>query len=165
MKSFGKLIIDPVNLTKKQRGQSTWKKVAIIELTCDIDKYYRWLVQRRYPLIRGVNSHTDWLNPPQRGPHITIINDRFSDDVIWEEFRERFNGVEIEFSYDPEFGFRNNGEYIYIKVDSPQSMNIRNILQLGDPYYGFHLTIGLVPTDSIVSHNHNNWVRDYMINY
>ena len=31
----GKIIFDPINVTKKHNDQSTWKKVAIVKFDCD----------------------------------------------------------------------------------------------------------------------------------
>jgi hypothetical protein len=163
MKSSGKLVIDPINKTKKQLIQSNWKKTAIIQVNDDVHLYYKWLIERRYPLIFGQKSETGWINPPLRGTHITIINDRYGDDYKWNEFRNLFNNTELNFEYDPLDGIRNNGEHIYIKVNCPDGQNLRNVLGLGEPYYGFHLTIGRIDPNSQYKFEHNKWVSKYMI--
>ena len=68
----GKIVFDPINVTKKHNDQSTWKKVAIVKFDCDIYAYYSWFLQKRFNLF---------LNKPLRGTHLTFINDIVDDDV------------------------------------------------------------------------------------
>ena len=37
-----KIIFDPVDLTKKHKSQSSWKRVVTCQTDCDIHEYYAW---------------------------------------------------------------------------------------------------------------------------
>ena len=50
IKLKGKILFDPVNLTKKHRLQADWKKVAYIQFEGDICEYYAWFINKRYDL-------------------------------------------------------------------------------------------------------------------
>lgn len=162
IKMSGKLIFDPKNMTKKHNKQSSWKKTAMIMLNDDTSHYYRYLIEKRFPLIQGVNGDTNWINVPLRKSHVTIINDKVNDG-IWNKLKSKWNYTSVDFFYNWG-GLRNNGEHLYFKVDSPMAQSIRDDGNLGDPYYGFHLTIGHVPEDSLVKSSHLKEVRNYMLN-
>lgn len=114
----GVLKFDPEDKTKKHRYQSSWKKVAMIEVRDDTYQYYQWLIERRFPLIQGTLGRTNWINPPLRGTHVTIINDRIEDTNVWEELKDKYDNKELYFFYNWD-GFRNNGEHLYFKVECP----------------------------------------------
>jgi len=162
--SMGKLIFNPKNHTKKHEKQSTWKKSAIIMVDDDTSLYYRSIIEKRYPLIQGVGGDINWMNPPLRGTHVTIINDKFEDLDKWNKLKEMFNNKPIDFSFNWG-GLRNNGKHIYFKVDCQNGQSIRDIMGLGNPYFGFHLTIGLVPKESNIKSEHLEQVRKYMLKY
>jgi hypothetical protein len=162
--SYGKIVFDPVNKTKKHNKQSSWKRTAMIVVEDDTYQYYQWLIQKRYPLIQGVKGDKQWLNPPLRGTHVTIINDRVGRDFTEEGYlraKEKYDGKTVYFFFDPINGVRNNGEHIYFKVECPQGDEIRKYAGLGDPYFGFHITIGLVANDG-VKKRHLEQVAKYM---
>tara|TARA_R110000772_G_scaffold2410_2_gene8467 strand:- start:76856 stop:77371 length:516 start_codon:yes stop_codon:yes gene_type:complete len=159
----GILQFDPINRTKKHDRQGSWKKTAMILLNDDTCEYYRYLIQRKYQLIQGRKSNVNWLNPPLRGTHVTIINDRTDDIDTWKKLKEKYDNTEIYFFYNIEDGLRNNGSHIYYKVDCPMGDLIREEGNLGDPYFGYHLTIGQVPDDSIPRKEHIERVQKYMI--
>lgn len=129
----GKIKFDPVNVTKKHQKQSSWKKTAIVKFDGDLYAYYSWFLQKRFNL---------YLNKPIRGTHFTIINDMV-DAEIYTQARELFNGQEIEVIYDPTLIRSNNKGHWWLKAYSDDAQNIRNAMGLGDPYFGFHITIGL----------------------
>lgn len=129
----GKIIFDPINVTRKHKKQSSWKKVVIIKFDGDIDQYYSWYIHKIY----GIR-----LNKPLRGSHVTIIND-IVDDEIYLQAKEIFDGKEISVEYDPE-QVRTNDKHWWINVKSEDSENIRVAMGLNPyPYFGFHLTLGL----------------------
>lgn len=151
----GKLVIDPVVMTKKQEKQSSWKKTAYINLKCDIDEYYRWLLNTRFNLR---------LNPPIRGAHVTIINDKFADDKVWAEFREAFNGKPVTFEYDPSL-IRTDSQFWWLIVQSPEAQALRDVLGLGKPYYGYHLTVGQASKDVPWILQHNDYIHRQILKY
>jgi len=129
----GKIDFDPINRTKKHDKQSSWKRTAMVMLDCDMSLYYRWILEKRFNLK---------LNPPLRGTHFTIINDRIDND-IYEQSIRLFDHKEIEFTYDPT-DIKSNGSHWWIKAYSDDAMNIRRAIGLEpNPYFGFHITIGL----------------------
>lgn len=151
----GILIIDPAIMTKKQERQSSWKKTAYIKLMCDIDEYYRWLLNTRFNLR---------LNPPIRGAHVTIINDKFNDDKAWAEFREAFNKKRVKFEYNPEL-IRTDSMSWWINVKSDDAQNLRDVLGLGKPYYGFHLTVGQISKDVPWQIAHSKYIHQQILKY
>ena len=165
IQSSGKLIFDPVNRTNKHNKQSSWKRTAMIILNDDTYEYYQWLIQKRYPFIQGVKGETNWLNPPLRGSHVTIINDMVGRDFTEENYlkaKNKYDGKELFFFFNWD-GLRNNGEHIYFKVECPMGMEVRKCAGLGKPFFDFHITIGLVPDESEVKKQHLMNVRKYMI--
>ncbi len=68
----GKIVFDPINVTKKHNAQSAWKKVAIVKFDCDLYEYYSWFLKKRFNLF---------LNKPLRGTHLTFINDIVDDEI------------------------------------------------------------------------------------
>lgn len=136
----GKILFDPVNVTRKQHNQSKWKKVAMIVFDCDICGYYSWFIKRRYNID---------LNLPIRKPHITFINDSVNDigDNIekWGELKSKYDGIEIKLKLNPDV--RSDGNHWWLKLDENSTnklMDIRSEIGLGDPFWSLHMTIGLV---------------------
>ncbi len=74
--SSGKLVFEPEHKTNKHHKQGSWKKTAMIIVNDDSCEYYQWFIENRYPLIMGRDANKEWINPPLRGAHVTIINDR-----------------------------------------------------------------------------------------
>lgn len=127
----GILHFDPVNISKKHKKQSSWKKVAMVKFEDETDLLYSWFLKKRFNLE---------LNRPMRGAHVTIISD-IVDDVIWEEARKAFHGKEITLKYD--VSPKSNGEHWWLKVESKDAENIRVAMGLSAvPYFNYHLTIG-----------------------
>ena len=140
----GVLEFDPPNTTKKHLDQSTWKKVAIIQMDGDVDDYYRWFMMKQYGLK---------LCTPIRGPHITIINDSVNDLSInlpidkiedaWDIVKNRWNGNKLTTSLDVDI--RSDGKHWWLKVptnDRNEIHAIRQELGLDRPFFGLHMTIG-----------------------
>ena len=129
-KLAGTIVSNPIDVSKKHKSQSSWKAIAIVQFKDDFCDYYRWFIKREFGL---------YLNPPLRGSHITVVNDRLSDingDIM------DIDGIEIDVYYDPN-NIRCNGEHWWINIESEDVKNVRETLDLPkDPYYGLHLTIG-----------------------
>ena len=141
----GKIVFDPRDRTKKHGQQSSWKKIAIVQLDCDLHKYYAWFLQKRYNLI---------LNKPIRGSHVTIVSDIINSKK-WTESKKKYHGKILEFSYDPDT--RTNGEYWWLRVQCEGAKNIRRTLGLSEnPYWGLHLTIGY-PNEKNIDHSFYIW--------
>lgn len=164
--SKGKMVFDPINRTKKHNKQN-WKRTAMIVVEDDTFAYYQWFIEKKYPLIQGVSGDTKWLNPPLRGTHVTIINDMVGRDLTDEKYKEAkelYDGEEVYFFFDPVDGIRNNGEHIFFKVECPMGMEIRKKAGLTNPYFGFHITIGLVANPGVKKEHMLN-VANYMDKY
>lgn len=130
----GKIEFDPIDVSKKHKNQSSWKKIAMVRFDCDMFLYYSWFIERRFGLK---------LNQPLRGTHITIVSDIVDDD-IYREARDMFNEKEITFLLDPTIVRSNEKGHWWLKVQSDDARNIRSTMGLTpDPYFGLHLTIGL----------------------
>ena len=135
IKIKGKVIFDPPNVTEKHRKQGEWKKVAILSIGSDLEKYYGWFIKKRFNI---------GLATTLRGPHVTFINDKESEtNGKWESVKNKWDGkkVYIELEISP----RTDGDYWWLRV-YPESrkplQDIRNELGLGLPYFGMHMTIG-----------------------
>ena len=127
------LEFDPVNLTEKHKKQSDWKRTAICLIEGDIDKYYSWFLKKRFNLE---------LNRPIRKAHITIINDRVTDDEKYLQAKQVFDGKEIVFNYLPE-EIRSNGEHWWLKIYNTDIEAIREFAGLDrKPHFNLHLTLG-----------------------
>ena len=129
----GTLVFDPINVTKKHNAQSAWKKVAIVKFDCDLYEYYSWFLKKRFNLF---------LNKPLRGTHLTFINDIVDDD-IYLKAKEIFDGKQVTVVYDPTIVRSNKKGHWWLKAESLDCVNIRTSMGLGDPYFGYHITIGL----------------------
>ncbi len=129
----GNIVFDPINVTKKHNAQSTWKKVVIVQFDCDLYDYYSWFLKKRFNLQ---------LNKPLRGSHFTIVND-IVDDNTYLMAKELFDGKKLTVFYDPTFIRSNQKGHWWLKAESTDAQNIRDIMCLGNPYFGFHITIGL----------------------
>lgn len=129
----GKLIFNPINVTKKHNKQASWKKVAFVKFDGEDAAYYSWFLEKRFNLK---------LNKPLRGTHVTFINDIVNDE-IYKEASKVFNNKEITIKYDPS-KVRSSGTHWWINVESDDLKNIRSAMGLDpNPYYGLHMTLGL----------------------
>lgn len=129
----GKILFDPINITKKHKNQSEWKKTAIIEINDNLTEYYSWFIFKRYNIT---------LNKPLRGSHITFINETVSDTTFIEG-KKLFDNKVIEIIYDPTYIKTNEKGHWWLKAYSKDVDAIRNSLGLNkNPYFGLHITIG-----------------------
>jgi hypothetical protein len=145
----GKIVFDPIDKTKKHSKQSSWKKVVMIEFKDDTWSYYSWFLKKRFGLV---------LNKPLRGTHFTIIND-IVDDVIYKQAKKMFDGTEITIQYDPTNIRSNDKGHWWIKAYSDDAINIRSVMGLGDPYFGFHITMGLATNTQL---EHSKYIKQYL---
>lgn len=143
IKLIGKIIFDPEDKTAKHISQSSWKRVAMVEIGGDICAYYNHYIHKRY----GFSLHQ-----PLRGAHVTFINDRASEmNNKWDEVKTKWDGKEIEIivnlrpvtslvKYNKDFNF-------WFEIPEENRLELHNIraeLGLGRPFFGLHLTIGRV---------------------
>jgi len=145
----GIINFDPENHTKKHSKQSSWKRVAMVMFDDDITNYYRWFIERRYNLK---------LNPPLRGSHVSFINDSINDiknglntddenyvDKIWNDLKKKYNNKDITVTFNVDT--RSDTEHWWFNVLEENRIELHNIraeLGLGRPYFGLHMTIGIV---------------------
>jgi hypothetical protein len=148
----GILVFDPINVTKKHNAQSAWKKVAIVKFDCDAYSYYSWFLQKRFNLF---------LNKPLRGTHLTFINDIVDDD-IYLKAKEMFDGKEVTVKYDPTIVRSNKSGHWWLKAESLDCANIRSVMGLGDPYFGYHITIGLATHLQL---DHSKYITEQCIKF
>ncbi len=155
----GKIIVEPDDITNKHRKQSEWKRMSIISFDDDLCDYYSWFIYKKYLLK---------LNKPIRGSHISLINDSVKDikfglgienDLIiteyWNKFKDECNDKIIDVYLSNEI--RSNGKHWWLEL-LPESeeyfLYLRNGLGLGEPFYGFHLSVGR-------ANEHNSIVSEY----
>jgi hypothetical protein len=132
IKIKGILDFTPEDVTRKHKSQSSWKRVAVIKMDGDLDRYYAWFLKKRFILD---------LNKNLRGAHVTFISDRL-EKTIFDEASKLFNGKEITFYLEIEP--RSNGQHWWLRVHSPEAESIREAMGLSrEPYFGLHLTLGL----------------------
>jgi hypothetical protein len=140
---IGKIIFDPEDKTSKHVNQSSWKRVAMVEIGGDICAYYNHYIHKRY----GFSLHR-----PLRGAHVSFVNDRASEmKDKWGEVKKKWNGREVEItinltpvtslvSVNKDFNF-----WFEIPEENRSELHgIRSELGLGRPFFGLHLTIGRV---------------------
>jgi len=145
---IGRIRFEPENRTKKHNEQASWKKVAMVEFRDDTCEYYSWFIKKRYNIS---------LNKPLRGPHISFINDSIRDlslsgtrthkevNKLWEETKKKWHNKQIPvvLDLDP----RSNNVHWWFNIPSGEGRilhEIRSELGLKEPFFKFHMTIGLI---------------------
>ena len=146
--TYGRIIFDPPELTTKHKSQGEWKKVAMVEIQDDSASLYAWFIEKRFNIK---------FNPPQRGSHVTFINDSIRDlsqngkiskeEVYanWERVKAKWDGktVEIKHLLDP----RTDDNHWWLNIDNEDRAELHGIraeLGLGRPFWGLHLSIGII---------------------
>jgi len=158
----GRIIFDPKDRTKKHKFQSSWKKIAMVELDGDICEYYAWFIKKRFNITH---------NPPHRGPHISFINDHVRDlnggfynpndcgsekerHAMWERLKKKYHKTEIDITISN--AIQSNGEHWWLRVEHEHRHGLQAIRdEIGLPIpnlgknkdgslkpLGIHLTIG-----------------------
>ena len=147
---IGTIVFDPENMTKKHDAHAVWKRVAMLMIDCDISDYYAWFLKKRFSIS---------LHSPQRGAHITFINDRTRDmNDQWDRVKREWNGknIAVRISTDA----RTDAEYWWLNLlPSADLTSIRTELGLGDPFFKYHLTIGRAVNCRSNSPNENGSIR------
>ena len=131
------------DIRTKKHAKQAWKTTAGVEFKDDTCAYYGSMVYR---------THGIKLVQPLRGPHITVVNDKFADSSLnTNEFNKMIKslyGQELTFEVDIE-NPTTDGKYWWFPVTSAESHMLRYILGLNpEPFFGLHLTIGY-PTDKM----------------
>jgi hypothetical protein len=132
----------------------------------DICEYYSWYLKKRFNLV---------LNKPIRDAHISFINDKSSDMSLngalsmqevednWKKVKEKWDGQEVEVSLY--LDYRTDGYHWWLNVEdeSKKSLQlIRNELNLGEPYYGFHMSLGYANERNL---EHSKYIHRLLINH
>lgn len=130
----GRIKFDPPDYTKKHIKQSEWKRVVIIEIDSELDAMYRWYLSKN--LLN--------LNKPIRDCHVTVVNDRYNDTGRWNSVKQMYDGQTVNVNIRN--WIRSNGEHWWLKMFPDENLvfgQIRSELGLGQPYFNYHMTIGL----------------------
>jgi len=167
IKLKGKILFNPADLTKKHKGQASWKKMALIMFEGDVSEYFSWFIEKRYNLK---------LNRPLRGAHVSFINDSLNDmkqglmtehdgicELKWKQLAKKWDGKEIEVVLDPDV--RSDGEHWWFII--PQESRdliheIRAEVGLGRPFFGLHMSIGYANNKNIA---HSKYIVNLATKY
>ena len=119
----------------------------MVDIDDDSAAYYAWFLNKRFNIV---------LNPPQRGTHVTFINDsmrdlkggKLTDDEVnkrWEEVKKKWDGkiVKVVHTLEP----RTDDNHWWLNIpheDRDELHGIRTELGLGRPFWGLHMTIGII---------------------
>lgn len=145
---------DPPNKTNKHEAQSEWKTTAFVTLEgSEMHRYYAWFIKRRFNLE---------LNKPIRDPHISVINDRLTEEqkLIYAELKKEYDGKEVEMSFDPD-QVRSNSKHWWIKCKCEEAEKLRIKIGLSpQPYMPFHVTIGHVNHLNLF---HSEYIRNTIL--
>jgi hypothetical protein len=143
-KSPGKIVFDPLPISgNKEKMFKDWWSIVTIE--GDVDNYYRWFLQKRYGLK---------LQRPAWGSHISFIRGEEVSKEIWDTFKSKLSGTEIEFEYESEP--KSNGIHWWLTVHCDRLKDIRE--EMGLPRsgkWGLHLTLGL---PILLHKEHSNYI-------
>lgn len=162
----GTIHFDPVNKTKKHKNQADWKRLALVLFDGEICEYYSWFLLKRYNLK---------LNKPLRGAHVSFINDSISDikkgsglildrdvESLWEMVKNKWDNKSIEITFDVDA--RSNAEHFWLNIPNDKRDELHAIraeLGLGRPFFGLHLTVGIVKT---TDKEHAEYIQSLLTN-
>jgi hypothetical protein len=111
-------------------GSSQSKWWLVLDCDPDLNRYYRHLYHlhtyRCQKLLR-----------PAWESHITVVRDEKPPN---EEFWDKYNGQEVEFTIIPQL--ETNNDYYWFPVECDLAMKVREELGLGLPIYPLHISIG-----------------------
>jgi len=146
VETYGTIIFDLEDKTKKHKSQSSWKKTAFIMIDSDICEYYSWFIQKRFNLF---------LNKPLRNAHVSFINDSIKDlslngkrtndeiEVLWEAVKLKWNKQNIPIILDLNPKTDDRTWWLNIPHEERGLLQaIRDELGLGRPFWGMHMSIG-----------------------
>jgi len=77
-------------------------------------------------------------------------------------FEKKFDGKEVVVKYDPTIVRSNKKGHWWLKAESLDCQNIRLAVGLGDPYFGYHITIGLATHLQL---EHSKYITDQCIKF
>ena len=150
--SQGIIVFDPVPLTGSvdKMFKPGW---MLLSVRCDIDKYYRWFLRKRY----GIE-----LMMPAWGPHISVIRGEGIngegnnlDKELWQSFKDKYNGQKVDFFHEVEP--RTNGKHWWLRVECEYLKNIRHEMGLDkEGKFNLHLTLGM-PHPLHLDHSYYIW--------
>lgn len=151
----GKYLFDPESLTNKHQNQQEWKTTAFINFDkSELHLYYSWFIKKRFNLE---------LNKPIRDTHISFISDKLTKDQ-YEKYliiKEKYNNIDIIIEYNQEL-IRTNGNHWWIKIESKELDNVRNIIGLDKIYFPYHITLGYVSDKNI---QHSEYIHRQILKY
>jgi len=148
----GKLIFQPDELTKKQKKQANWKRVAIVKLDDEISRYYCWFIKKRYDID---------LIIPYRGTHLTVINDRVEFEIDFIKARRDYDAIEIHLEYATDV--RTDGINWWLPARSIEAEQVREYAGFNSkPYFEFHITIGSAFEKQ---KEHSKYIRDSIVKH
>jgi hypothetical protein len=124
----------------------------------DVCEYYSWYIKKRYGLV---------LNKPIREAHISFINDKSSDmslngeislqevDDNWKRVKEKWDGQEVQISLNLNPKFDKTHWWFNVPYEHQDVLQgIRDELNLGKPFYHFHMSIGYANEKNILHHQY-----------
>lgn len=132
----------------------------------DVCEYYAWYLKKRFNLT---------LNKPIRNAHISFVNDRNNDMTLdgqltleqvnlnWNRIKDAWDGREVDISICLDYDGDGYHWWLNVEEESKKSLQmIRNELNLGKPYYDFHMSIGYANERNI---EHSKYVRRLLTNH
>ena len=130
----------------------------------EICEYYAWFLKKRYHIS---------LIKPIRNAHVSFINDSVNDiknglqvydiDPYWNKLKEKYDNKEIDIKLN--LDVRSNSKHWWLNVhnDSRIILNeIRKEIKLSNPFFGLHLSIGLVNEKYL---DHSKYIVDLCSKY
>ena len=133
------------DVTKKHESQADWKRTAMVLFEGELCEYYSWFLKKRFDLQ---------LNKPLRNSHLTFINDDYFRDstlpdeikeIRWEEVKNKYNNTKISITLGLDYYTNDKHWWLIIPHNCREELhNIRKELGLNKPYFGLHMSIGLV---------------------
>jgi hypothetical protein len=129
-KTKGVLKFSPEDITNKHINQSPWKRVAMIILDGELDRYYAWFINQ-------------------------FISDRVDMDKF-NEIAEKYDNTEVELYYSIE-PFT-NGKHWWLRTFCLDIEPIREEMGLDKyPHFGIHLTLGHVSNTQLP---HGEYIKE-----
>lgn len=120
----------------------------MVDIEDDSASLYAWFLKRRYNIE---------VNPPQRGAHVTFINDSLRDlsqkgklsqteiNENWERVKKKWDGKTIKIVHLLDPRTDDNHWWLNIPHEERDELHaIRAELGLGRPFWGLHMTIGII---------------------
>lgn len=145
MKSSGLVIFDPMALrgNKDVMFKPFW---CIVQTQDDTDAYYKWFIEKRY----GIK-----IQRPAWGCHVSVIRGEPTSQECWNNFKQKYNNIEIEFEHCGEI--YTNGNHWWLQIYCERLKDIREEMGYSrDMFWDLHLTLG-VPIPQQIDHSFYIW--------